>query len=72
MASVEMEKGVNEYPPVEWSSIGVHFMPRTTIRKFVRDVIGLNISRGQSSKIVSKVSRALERPDEELLGDLPD
>jgi transposase len=44
----------------------------STIRKFVRDVIGLTISRGQLAKIVAKVSRALERPYEELLGDLPD
>jgi transposase len=43
----------------------------STIRKFVRDVIGLTISRGQLNKIVAKVSRALERPYEELLGDLP-
>src|SRR5262249_25639026 len=44
----------------------------STIRKFVRDVIGLTISRGQLCKIVAKVSRALERPYEELLRDLPD
>src|SRR3954452_3370415 len=43
----------------------------STIRKFVRDVIGLTISRGQLAKIVDKVSRALERPYEELLHDLP-
>jgi transposase len=43
----------------------------STIRKFVRDVIGLTICRGQLFKIVDKVSRALERPYEELLGDLP-
>jgi transposase len=43
----------------------------STVRKFVRDVIGLTISRGQLAKIVGKVSRALERPYEELLGDLP-
>jgi transposase len=43
----------------------------STIRKFVRDVIGLTICRGQLCKIVDKVSRALERPYEELLGDLP-
>jgi transposase len=43
----------------------------STIRKFVRDVIGLTISRGQLAKVVAKVSRALERPYEELLGDLP-
>ncbi len=39
----------------------------STIRKFVRDVIGLTISRGQLAKIIGKVSRALERPYEELL-----
>lgn len=44
----------------------------STIRKFVRDVIGLTISRGQLAKIIAKVSRALERPYEELLGDLPE
>jgi transposase len=43
----------------------------STIRKFVRDVIGLTICRGQLFKIVDEVSRALERPYEELLGDLP-
>jgi transposase len=44
----------------------------STIRKFVRDVIGLTISRGQLAKIVAKVSRALEQPYEELFRDLPD
>jgi transposase len=44
----------------------------STIRKFVRDVIGLTISRGQLAKIIGKVSRALERPYEELLDHLPD
>jgi transposase len=43
----------------------------STVRKFIRDVIGLTISRGQLAKIVGKVSRALERPYEELLHDLP-
>lgn len=43
----------------------------STIRKFVRDVIGLTRSRGQLAKIIGKVSRALERPYEELLHDLP-
>jgi transposase len=43
----------------------------STIRKFVRDVIGLTISRGQLAKIIGKVSRALEQPYDELLGDLP-
>jgi transposase len=44
----------------------------STIRKFLRDVVGLTISRGQLSKIIGKVSRALERPYEELLHDLPE
>lgn len=43
----------------------------STIRKFVRDVLGVTISRGQLCKIIGKVSRALDRPYEELLGDLP-
>jgi transposase len=50
---------------------GVCHASDSTIRKFVRDVIGLTISRGQLAKIIAKVSRALERPYEELLGDLP-
>ena len=44
----------------------------STIRKFIRDVIGLTISRGQLDKIIGKVSRALQQPYEELLRDLPD
>lgn len=40
----------------------------TTIRKYVRDVMGLRISRGQLSKIIQKVSAALEGPYEELAG----
>ena len=44
----------------------------STIRKFLRDVVGLTISRGQLAKIIGKVSRALEQPYEELLEDLPD
>jgi transposase len=44
----------------------------STIRKFIRDVIGLTISRGQLAKIIAKVSRALEQPYEELFRNLPD
>ena len=51
---------------------GVCHASFSTIRKFVRDVIGLTISRGQLAKIIAKVSRALERPYEELLDHLPD
>ena len=50
---------------------GVCHASYSTIRKFVRDVIGLTISRGQLAKIIAKVSRALEQPYEELLGNLP-
>src|SRR5581483_3318926 len=44
----------------------------STIRKFLRDIVGVPISRGQLSKIVGKVSAALEQPYEELLRLLPD
>jgi transposase len=43
----------------------------STIRKFLRDVAQVTISRGQLAKIIGKVSQALERPYEELLEDLP-
>jgi transposase len=43
----------------------------STIRTFLRDVVGVRISRGQLSKILAKVSAALERPYEELLLLLP-
>jgi transposase len=51
---------------------GVCHASFSTVRKFVRDVIGLTISRGQLAKIIGKVSRALERPYEGLLDLLPD
>jgi len=38
----------------------------SSIRKYVRDVMGLTVSRGQLSKIVRKVSEALEGPYGEL------
>jgi transposase len=43
----------------------------STIRKFLRDVAGVTISRGQLSKILGKVTEALEGPYEELLAQLP-
>jgi transposase len=43
----------------------------STIRKFLRDVVQVTISRGQLAKILGKVSQALERPYQELLEDLP-
>src|ERR1700677_4184506 len=43
----------------------------STIRTFLRDVVGVTISRGQLSKIIGKVSEALAKPYEELLALLP-
>lgn len=43
----------------------------STIRTFLRDVVGVTLSRGVLSKIIGKVSAALERPYEELLVLLP-
>jgi transposase len=43
----------------------------STIRKFLRDVVQVTISRGQLVKIIGKVSVALEQPYAELLEDLP-
>ena len=51
---------------------GVCHASFSTVRKFVRDVVGLTISRGQLANIIAKVSRALEQPYEQLLKDLPD
>ena len=44
----------------------------STVRKFLRDVVRVTISRGQLAAIIAKVGRALERPYEELLEDLPE
>jgi transposase len=43
----------------------------STIRKFLRDVAQLTLSRGQLAKIITKVSRALDQPYQELLDKLP-
>src|SRR5512142_1486990 len=43
----------------------------STIRKFLRDVVRVTISRGQLARIIGKVSQALERPYQELLDNLP-
>jgi transposase len=43
----------------------------STVRKFLRDVVGVTIARGELARIIAKVSRALERPYQELLDDLP-
>jgi transposase len=43
----------------------------STVRKFLRDVVGVAISRGQLAKIIGKVSDALDGPYQELLEALP-
>jgi transposase len=43
-----------------------------TIRKFLRDVVQVTISRGQLAKVISKVSAALDGPYKELLEHLPE
>jgi transposase len=51
---------------------GVCHASYSTVRKFLRDVLGVTISRGLLAKVVAKVSAALERPYQELLERLPD
>jgi transposase len=43
----------------------------STIRKFLRDVLQVTLSRGQLAKVIGKVSRALEGPYQQLLDRLP-
>jgi transposase len=43
----------------------------STVRKFLRDVVGVTVSRGELSKIIGKVSAALAKPYDELLALLP-
>jgi len=50
---------------------GVCHASFSTIRKFVRDVVGVTISRGQLAKLVHKVSASLKRTYDELLSALP-
>jgi transposase len=51
---------------------GVCHASFSTVRKFLRDIVGVTISRGQLSNIVGKVSVALDQPYQELLSGLPD
>jgi transposase len=44
----------------------------STVRKFLRDVVQVTISRGQLSKILNKVTAALDQPYDELLQALPE
>ena len=50
---------------------GVCHASYSTVRKFLRDVIGLTISHGQLAKVISKVSEAMEQAWRELLEALP-
>jgi transposase len=50
---------------------GVCHASFSTIRKFLRDVAGVTISRGQLAKLVQKVSASLEATYEELFSALP-
>lgn len=43
----------------------------STIRKFIRDVLGEKVSRGYLRKVIAKVSDALDQPYEQLLNSLP-
>jgi transposase len=43
----------------------------STVRKFLRDVVGVTISRGQLAKLVQKVSASLAQTYDELLTALP-
>lgn len=43
----------------------------STIRKYIRDVLGEKVSRGQLAKLIQKVSESLEKPYDELLQRIP-
>jgi len=43
----------------------------STVRKFLKDVAGVSLSRGQLAKVIAKVSEALAGPYQELLAALP-
>jgi transposase len=51
---------------------GVCHASFSTVRIFLRDVVGVTISRSELSNIIGKVSAALEKPYEELRLLLPD
>jgi transposase len=50
---------------------GVCHASYSTVRKFLRDVVGLTLSRGPLAKVIAKVSAALEGPYQDLLDVLP-
>lgn len=43
----------------------------STVRKFLRDVVGVNVSRGYPAKVIAKVSRSLAVAHRELCDRLP-
>lgn len=50
---------------------GVCHASFSTVRKFLRDVVKVTVSRGQLAKLIGKVSTALAGPYQELLNRLP-
>ena len=50
---------------------GVCHASFSTIRKFIRDVVGITVSRGYLRKLIGKMSDALKPSYEELLAELP-
>ena len=50
---------------------GVCHASFSTVRKFLRDVVKVTVSRGQLAKLIGKVSAALADPYQELLDSLP-
>ena len=50
---------------------GVCHASYSTVRKFLKDVVGLTISRGHLAKVIAKVSAAMEQAWQELLEALP-
>lgn len=44
----------------------------STIRKFLQDVVGVSICRGQLRKVCGKVARSLDQPYQDLLAALPE
>jgi len=51
---------------------GVCHASFSTVRKFLRDIVKVSVSRGYLAKVVAKVTAALQQPYEELLTQLPD
>jgi transposase len=50
---------------------GVCHASYSTTRQFLRDVLGVTVSRGLLAKVINKVSAALDEPYETLLTNLP-